>query len=538
MDIEKILKSNDIALKKGLFQFGEGDDVERILLKFKLWSMYFFPQYFDSEDAEFHDEMSRYNISAYLGEIDYFVDSAFRGAGKDVKTKLFISFFILNDTLSRKKYVKILSEDITNAVQSTTDIYNSLVNPEIVKMYPDTFEKTAYKREERMDVFTTAKGVKVIADTVGVKQRGALQEATRPDFIWMNDFESRNTLRSAVKTRTIRDNMEEARTGLQKGGCCVYTCNYISEMGNVHSIITEKLSPRKKVLVIPIIKNIEYAIDVNDGKKHIVGGDILWDRYTIKEIDEMYQTDDDFEGERLCKPNASKDIYFDREKLEDMPDRKPIREVAGFKIFREYNPSHRYAGGHDVAGGVGLDSSTSVFIDFDTIPAQVVGTYHSNTIQPESFGDEMYNEANRFGGCLIAPENNRYDQAVLKAKLLGANIYKTGGREIKVGHKPPTIYGWNTNSLTKSTMMSSLKLAVEDGLLELNDPDLKAEAKLYTRNDLIDRPEDIRLTTRHFDLLTACAIAWQMKDHAVAKRRENNRFINTWKKKETKNPAL
>jgi hypothetical protein len=292
--------------------------------------------------------------------------------------------------------------------------------------------------------------------------------------------------------------MEEARTGLELGGSCIYTCNYISEAGNVHRLVTEKQSPRKKVFIVPIIQD----------------GVPTWDRYTLANIQEMKNTDDDFEGERLCKPSASKDMYFDREALDAQKIKQPIKEISGFKIFKEYNPSHAYGGGHDVAGGVGLDSSSSVFIDFSTIPAQVVGTFASNTIMPEAFGDEVYSQGNRFGGCLLGIENNKYDQAILKAKLLGAKLYSAPAKSLTRQTKTATTYGWNTNSLTKSKMLSDLREAVESGLIELADQDLINELKGYTRNDLIDREVDIRLTTRHFDLLIALCIAWQMKDEA------------------------
>jgi hypothetical protein len=152
-----------------------------------------------------------------------------------------------------------------NSGQSVTDIYNMLVNPKIVSVYNDTFEKTVFKREERRDSFTTKSGIKVLADIVGTGQRGAKQEEARPDFIWFNDFETRKTLRSAVITRSIWDNMEEARTGLEYGGSCVYTCNYVSEVGNVHRLVTENLGKHKKVLIIPIMKN----------------GASTWERYTL-----------------------------------------------------------------------------------------------------------------------------------------------------------------------------------------------------------------------------------------------------------------
>jgi hypothetical protein len=66
-------------------------------------------------------------------------------------------------------------------------------------------------------------------------------------------------------------------------------------------------------------------------------------------------------------------------------------------------------------------------------------------------------------------------------------------------------------------MVYQLKSAVEDGLLEVLDDELLLEMRHFSLVDLdvTERPENI---TRHFDLLTACAIAWKMKDYArVAK---------------------
>src|SRR3990167_7174279 len=164
-----------------------------------------------------------------------------------------------------------------------------------------------------MSSFTTTTGVKMLADTVGTEQRGAIQEQARPDLIWFEDFENRITLHSAVKTRAIWDNMEEARTSLEVDGSCIYTCNYISEMGNVHTLVT-KTSNRKKVLIIPIIKD----------------GVPTWqDRYSLEAIGQMKQDDDDFEGERLCLPSASKDIFFDRESLDRQIILQPLRTLAG-----------------------------------------------------------------------------------------------------------------------------------------------------------------------------------------------------------------
>lgn len=500
--IQEILDSNDLALQKALFQFDSSDSDEAVLLKFNLWGRHFFFQYFKVADAPFHKQIDENNLKIYRGKLKAFVDLAFRGASKTTRTKLFLAFCIANDIERTKRYIKILSHDTVNCRQFTTDVYNMLIDPRVKRMYAEIFEKTDTKREETMGSFTTATGIKMLSDTVGSSQRGAIQEDSRPDIIIFDDFETRETLRSAVKTRAIWDNMQEAKDGLAYNGGCIYLGNYVSEMGNVHRLV-EGSDKAKEVLIIPIIKD----------------GELTWPaRYSMEDVEYLRKGADDFEGEYLCQPSASMDIYFDREALDKMEVRQILKDIAGFKILKEYNPSHRYALGADVAGGVGLDSSASVIIDFDTIPAHVVGVYHSNTIQPEAFGDEIADESFRFGECIVAPENNKFDQAVLKAKQRGANMYKSGGSEIKAGYRPQLTYGWNTNSLTKSKMFSAFKRAIEDGLISLNYKPLIDEAKSYSRNDLIDREEDARLTTRHFDLLTAACIAWQMRNHAEARK--------------------
>lgn len=502
-NVQKILQSDDPLEIRNLFVF-EDEDEEIIIEKFQLWARWFFPKYFTSEDAKFHNEIDLYNLRIYLGSLTSFVNVAFRGAAKTARTKLFIAFCIANDMLHWRKYIKVLSEDGTNSKQIVTDIYNMLINPDVQLVYPEIFQKSHAKREETMSSFTTTTGVKITSDTVGTDQRGAIQEEARPDLIWFEDFENRVTLRSAVKTKSIWDNMEEARTGLAKRGSCIYTCNYISERGNVHTLITKK-SSNKFVLIVPIMRD----------------GATTWDRYSMAEIEQMKIDDDDFEGERMCEPSASKDIIFDREKIDRMDKRIVLQEIGGLRIYRGFNPAHRYAAASDVAGGVGLDSSTTVIMDFSTIPMQVVATYENNEIKPDIFGDEIARQAQKFGECLVGPEKNNHGAATigrLKQIYPLDKIFKTPSKDTKVdkpktGKNPqlPTEYGWHTNAATKPKMIFDFVKAVDDGLLVLNCPYLIAEARSYTRNDLMDAEIDPRLTTRHFDLLIAAAICWQLR---------------------------
>lgn len=518
-EIRKILDNDNPKELLALFQFTPEDGIERIEKKFVLWSRYFFPKFFSSKDASEHSDIDKGNIKVYIGQEPEFLDIAFRGFSKTTRTKLFIAFCIANDTAHYRKYYKVLSKDLGNAKQTTTDVYNMLISRRVRIVYPEIFQKTDAKREETMASFTTATGIKMTADTIGTDQRGQIQDESRPDFIFFDDIETRMSLMSAVTTFKIWQNMDEAITGLAKGGGAIYCCNYISELGNVHKLV-QRITHR---IIVPIERN-----DVP-----------TWERYSKEDIEQIKKTVEDYEGDYLCKPSASKDVYFDRPSLEAMPKLEAIRDIAGFKLFKKYDPSHRYGSGHDVAGGVGLDSSTSVVIDFSMIPAQVVATYADSSVLPEAFGNEVYSQTNMFGNCISAIENNKFDQAILKAKQLGVNLFKMAkGQTLKTLSisQPQYTYGWNTNSLTKSKMLADLRKAIYDGLINLNDPNLINECMSYTRNDLIDVEPDTRLTTRHFDLLTACAIAWQMKDHAVIFESDTLDFLT--QKEEAQNPAI
>lgn len=497
--IKEILFNGTDREARALFSFTKEDSAERIVQKFNIFIRYFFIKYLSAPDAPFHREIDLRNAQVYRGDQRQFLNICFRGASKTTRTKLFVAFCILNDLDHQRKYIKILARDKSNSTQFVTDIYNMLVQPRINALYPDTFTKTTLKREETMNSFTTSLGVKVTAGTVGTSQRGDIQDESRPDLLILDDFEDRMTLRSAVITKALADNIEEAKNGLSKNGSTIYLCNYISERGNVHNLVQTV----QNQMIVPIKA---------DGKP-------TWDTYTMERIDQIEQDVEDFQGEYMCQPSASLDVLFDRETLEKMEKRTPIKTVAGFRMYREYDPSHRYAAGADVAGGVGLDSSTSVFIDFDTMPAQVVATSDNNQIKPDTFGDELARQAAYYGECLVAPEKNNHGHATIgRLRQIYDNIYTTEGKDVTMSNQMPKEFGWHTNALTKPKMLFALGKAIEMGHLVLNDEKLITEAEGYTRNDLIDKDPDPRLITRHSDLLIACAIAWMMKDHAQVAR--------------------
>lgn len=485
--VREILEKGRPTEVKALFLFDRTTPLKLIRHKFLYFSRYFFPRFFPSADAPFHQQIDEGNIGVYMRG-DSFLNIAFRGSAKTTRTKLFIAFAIANDSDHYRKYFKVLSKELSNAKQTTTDVYNMLISKRVKALYPEVFLKTEAKREETMASFTTATGVKMTADTIGTDQRGDIQDESRPDFVWYDDFETRLSLTSAVTTHRIWENMEEARTGLSKDGGAVYTCNYISERGNVHKLVG-KIANK---IIIPIERD----------------GVPVWDRYSLEDLEKL-KKGDDYAGEYLCRPSAGKDVYFDRESVLRQIPKEPIDIVAGLKLYKKYDPSHRIGSGHDVGGGVGLDSSTSVFLDFDCIPIEVIATYKSNEIRPDAFAYELARQGKRFGENYMAVEKNYGSTLdILKTIYPTSKIHKTE-RPPKIVFQNPTEYGWETNAATKPKMLIDLSQAIENGLISLNDPDLIAEVRGYTTGDLMDKEVDPRLTTRHFDLLMACAIAYQ-----------------------------
>ena len=123
----------------------------------------------------------------------------------------------------------------------------------------------------------------------------------------------------------------------------------------------------------------------------------------------------------------------------------------------------------------------------------------------------------KYGECIIAPERNNTGYATItELKRIYDNIYV----EINLWtttEKPANKLGWHTNSKTKPEMFFSLQKDYNDKLIKVLDSRLVDEMKAYSQNDLLGAAA---LTTRHFDLLTAACICWQMRNHAQVETTE------------------
>lgn len=488
--IKDIILKGKPEEKKVLFGFTKDDNDERVYKKFQWFAKGNYIRYFKGQDAPFHKEKILKVIASYRGE--NFIDLEFRGSSKTSLGKLFLAFVLLNDTEHFRRYIKVNTKDIKNSKQIVTDTFNMLID--VKHIYGDVFEKEGErKHEERMDSFTMKSGVKLTAGTMGQSQRGHIQDAYRPDWVWFEDIEDRETISSQAITEGIIANCDEAIAGLDKSGSWYLTGNYISENGVIQWFLDKK---NKSEMIVPILDK---------------SGQPMWSIYTLQDIEKIKADAEDFYGEYMCDPARSEGKFFDINRIEnDLKNaREPKQIVDNINYWNGYLMHHRYGIGADTGEGVGLDSSALGMFDFTT--GELVVTYHSNEIKPELFAYTLAKLGQAYGKCVIAPEINNMSGGIVIVTLKNAyeNIYQAVDRT-KVKEVESQKLGWHTNSRTKPQMFMDFRRDYNDGIVHIYDKQVLKEMKTYNNSDIIENPNSN--ITRHFDLLTAIVIAWQMKN--------------------------
>lgn len=493
-----VIRKGDRREVKALLMFMDREPDTNFTFKFELFCHLFFSRYFTSKNAPFHDQFIINMRHSYQGKQRY-LNLGFRGCAKTSYTKLFLTYVMLNDHDRTRKYIKVMTRNIGNAKQIVTDVYNNCVT--LRDLYGDIFVKEGdKKREETMGSFTTIDQRKLLAGTIGITQRGHLQDAYRPDWIVFDDVEDRESIQSLAQTEATINRIDEAIAGLSADGGWMCNGNYISEEGVIQWFLN------KPNLVVDKI-----AILDEDGEP-------TWpDRYDKAKIEEIKGDAEDFYGEYMCDPSRADSAFFDRARIEADIDaaKQAVTESAGVKYWDTYQPHHKYGMGADTSEGIGKDANAFALWDFGTFPDDVgrlVATYYNNRIPPDLFGHELMRVGRDFGNCLIAPEANNTGHATIAAMRGYQNLFrerKEGSRTIAVTEK----FGWRTTRKSKPAMLFEFRKDYNDGKIKIYDKNVLKEMRSYTTADLTDT--QVGLVTRHFDLLMAAVIGWQMRKYAT-----------------------
>jgi len=504
-EIKNIIKYGSNQEKKKLYGFDGEDSIERIYKKFQYFVRGNFPNYFKHESAPFHKEMIVHYIKSYLGEENY-LNIGFRGCAKTTIKKLFDAYVLLNDgRKDRRHYIKVLTSDIQNSKQIVTDVYNLIV--EVEGIYGNAFDGgDGKKREETMKSFTMQNGVKYLGGTVGQRQRGHAQAEFRPDWLWFEDIEDSETIRSLVQTESIVAKCDEAIQGMSDDGSYVVTANYISDQGSIEWFKQKKT----------IVTHITPIIDA-DGKS-------TWSKNTPEKIAKIKDDADDWEGDYLCDPSKAQDAFFNRVLVD-----RAIKLAADqlkmdglVKVWDTYKPHHKYGIGGDTSEGEGRDANALSL--FDYTKSALIGTYYSADVAPDLFGYEMMRLGNNYGSCILAPEVNNTGHATVAALKSESypNIYRQVEIE-KTADKQTDKLGWRTTSRTKHEAWYGFKKDFEDGNITIYDIEFLQEMRAFTQTDFAGKTKGI--LTRHFDLLTSGIIGWQARSQSYKKPERKKRRV-------------
>lgn len=199
---------------------------------------------------------------------------------------------------------------------------------------------------------------------------------------------------------------------------------------------------------------------------------------------------------------------FNQDKLAELKKNAIEGDKQGDWIYYE-SPrlNHRYVAGVDVSEGVGQDSSTIVILDFTPLKPKLVAIYANNHIASDMLAYEIKNGCSKYSMAFVAVERNNHGHATI-SKL--KEIYP----EEYIYQDQTGKYGWLTTLTSKPKMLFDLKTAIDDDLLEINSKQVLSEMMSYDKEELNKNRFDPEVT-RHYDLLMATAIAFQMKNEFV-----------------------
>lgn len=520
---------------------------------FTLFKYYYFTKYFTYKAAPYHEDFDQDVEDLVYGVIKDVAWLAYRESTKTSHAKMALAWLIARkqiidmlrkqgenvDHWGERLYINVDSYDKSNAESLLFDVVTELqTNPELIADYGHLYNAPRTKEEatvKRVSNFVTNNGIRVEAHTALTPMRGRLFQNHRPDFVLRDDLENAITAESPAVTEKIVRLLDEAKGGMAGHGASLTVGNFIIENGVMGYIRRSVDGAGGRVRFIPIVDRagvISWPAKYVKTDAEALEANLAISDPTRRKISlEAKKRELNaggrrvYEVEMLLDPVAAGSPFFDRAIIERLIAQcaDPLENKAEFLIWKPYDPSHAYGIGADTGKGNGGDHSTSVLIDFNTIPARQVGSYANNLIPADQFAHELKRQGDMFGTCLIGPEKNSESGGscltTLKMIYPVDWIYRQVPTD-RLTDKPlgSGELGWETNTATKYTILNDLRTAIEDGHLVINDLRILLECKSFTHTDA----DDLGRTrqghfTNHFDLLMACAIAWAMRKYARVK---------------------
>lgn len=496
-----------------------GTDDERKFIcenRIDLFALTYFSEYFQYPMAPYHLDFFEDGKAMEDNTLNEALWIAYRESAKTTDAKIILAHMIC---FKKKGYVLWGSYDKENSEAALFDVTVSLqTNPKLLHDFGQLYNEIRgdeEKKLKRLSSFITANDIKIEAISTQESTRGRVYKNQRPDAYFYDDIENSKTKTSVPVTRKIVRHVDEARAGMAPNGSLLILGNYISETGVINHF--QEVIGQNPKGVVRRIDAVMRGVPAWPGKYVMTDQEAASTGKVSLETVKRKLGSIVWQEEMMNSPAGTAEPFFDRRKIDKDIEkvRDPIENNGGFRIYKEFNPMHRYGAGADTSMGIGLDSCSSVFIDFSRTPNLVVGSYDNNRIAPNLFAHELKREGDIFGKCIIAPENNNESGGAClnEFKNIYDNIYMTRSAG-KMYDTETKKVGWKTTSSSKADMLFGFKSEYEDGNVEIWDIKLLKEMRSFTLLDMRNDDADTE-TTRHFDLLIAACIANKMREHAI-----------------------
>lgn len=221
---------------------------------------------------------------------------------------------------------------------------------------------------------------------------------------------------------------------------------------------------------------------------------LMWRRYKILNMSEkMFKREyPAFSEEAFQSTNDSAvfdtDIILNRtyyvpEPILNVPD-LPLslqRYIGnGLNIYKLPKPNMRYFGGIDVASGLGGNTDNSTLCLLDLNGEQIL-QFARNDIPVYKLVDIVTEIGYFYNYAMLLCEKNSYGldliNRLVKEKQY-VNVLKTKKFD-KITGRRKWEYGWNTDSVSKTKLVSDCKQVFEEGLILINDKDTLQEMQIY-----------------------------------------------------------
>ncbi len=167
--------------------------IKQLQKEYVEWFEYYFPMYAKSPSAKFHKRMAKLLIE---NDICSLVAEIYRSGAKSVHLDMGIPLFLY--VTKRLKFMLLVGETEPKAKKLISDIQAQLqYNQRFINDYGRKFKYGDWSSGD----FSTSDGVKFMSIGIGQSPRGLREGANRPDYIVIDDVDSKKRCKNEALSR-------------------------------------------------------------------------------------------------------------------------------------------------------------------------------------------------------------------------------------------------------------------------------------------------------------------------------------------------